>query len=141
MSDTAENLKAFLYAAADVKAIVGDRIYEDKIPQSAKTSPLPYVWFSTRLETPSNVLAGAVGELPDSVTFDLECVSMNKPKSKDLATAVRAVLNNYKTAAGSTDFGGGATKSVFVRDKDSDYAPVNGDTGKYVQAYDVEVWL
>ncbi len=140
MSDTAEKLKAFLYASADVKAVVGDRIYEDKIPQSAIKSSLPYIWFSTRLETPSNVLAGAVGELPDSVTFDLECVSMNKPKSKDLATAVRAVLNNYRSTT-STDFGGGYTKSVFVRDKDSDYAPVNGDTGKYVQAYDVEVWL
>lgn len=139
MSDTAENLKAFLYASADVKAIVGDRIYEDKIPQSAIKSSLPYIWFSTRLETPANVLNGDVGEMPDSVTFDLECVAMNKPLSKDLARFTRAILNNYRSA--TTGFGGGATKGVFVRDKDSDYAPVNGDLGKHVQAFDVEAWL
>lgn len=139
MSDTAENLRAFLLSSADVKGIVADRIYEDKIPQNALKSPLPYIWFSTRLETPANVLDGSVGELPDSITFDMECVAMNRALSKDLARFTRALLNNYKSAA--TGFGGGATKGVFVRDKDSDYAPVNGDTGKYVQAFDVEVWL
>ena len=64
---------------------------------------------------------------------------LNKPMSKDLARFTRALLNNYRSA--TTGFGGGATKGVFVRDKDSDYAPVNGDLGKFVQAFDVEVWL
>jgi hypothetical protein len=140
MSDTAEQLRAFVLASSDVKAIIGDRMYEDKVPQSMLANPLPFIWFSTRLETPANVLNGSVGELPDNITFDLECVSRNKPTSKDLARVTRALLNNYRSST-STDFGGGSTKGVFVLDKDSDYAPVNGDTGQYVQALDVQVWL
>lgn len=139
MSDTAENLKAFIGSDSSVKEIVSSRIYEDKVPQSDKANPPPYIWFATRQEVPSTVINGSVGELPDSILFDLECVAMVRNTSKNLARLVRAMLNNYSSQ--TTGFNGTSVKGIFVRDKDSDYAPVNGDRGQYVTAFDVEVWL
>lgn len=138
MTDVAQNLKAFIGADTSVKNIAAARIYEDKVPQSNVASP-PYIWLSIRQENAGNTIDGSVGELPDSVIFDLECVAMNRDVSKDLARFTRALLHNYRST--TTGFNGTSVKGIFVRDKDTDYMPVNGDRGQYVQAFDVEVWL
>jgi hypothetical protein len=137
VSDTAQNLRAFLAADATVAKIGGNRFHEDHVPQLQGNQTKPFIWFGLRQEIGAETLDSQPGEDAQSRIFDLECVAGRQMDAKQLASAVRRRCSCYRGS-----FGDSTTKGIFVRDKDSDYVPqsTGGDRGVFVTAFELEIW-
>lgn len=138
MSDVAQNVIALLKAESTVNKWAGTRFHEDHVPQLRGIKTEPFVWLALRQTTGAETLDSSAGEAPPEYIFDVECVAGRQYDGKQLASAVRTKLNCYRGAMSDL-----TAKGIFVRDQDNDYIPkaTGGDSGLFVAAYDVQVWV
>lgn len=138
MTDISQNFRTFLLASAAIQAKVGQRIHAVKVPQETGKPPAtPFIWFRKRSASAESLLNPSVGEDPDDVSFDVECVDRNNElNALDIAGLVRTRANNYSGA-----FGDKTRSGVFVNDQDDEYEPqsTGGDDSFTIAALDVRV--
>lgn len=129
-NDVDENMKAFLAASTAIRALVGDNICQNKIPQKAIKH---YIWLQRATTSYDTTLNDSAGETPRSVSYNVECVSSDLDKAVDIAVAVRNLFPMSGT------FGDTTIKGAFANDHSEDYEPVNGDIGFHVEAVQLEI--
>lgn len=140
MADVGENLKAFLEANAAVAALVGNRVFQDHVPQATLTMG-PFIAFRLADSSSDNerCLDDAVGAAPFRFMFNLDAVAKTAGKEKDIRAAVNSALNNYGKQ--TRTFGDTTIQGVFCEDQSDDYEPfsVSADSGLRVAGLSVEV--
>lgn len=93
-----EALSTLLLAAAAITAIVDDRVYPAHLPQDAT---LPAISFSRVAETETEVSHSRVNY---EGLFQFSCWANDPKSAKELALAVRAVLNpDYRGTVGDVE--------------------------------------
>lgn len=137
-NDINQNFREFLKADSTIQKLVGSRIHEDKVPKLDGLKTEPFIWFARRQTIRQETLDSQNGELPGEVIYDLECAAGNQFHGKQLAAALEARCSCYRGT-----FGDSTAKGMFVRDQDDDYIPKagGGDTGVFVAAFDVQVFV
>ena len=95
-----EGLTAFLSANAGLTALIGGRVYANKLPQGVTLPALTYQRISSprRHTHDSN---GATGTAHPR--FQLDCWSTTYEGAKDIADALRSALNGYRGTMGAVD--------------------------------------
>lgn len=117
MASTGENLRTFLLADNTVSALVGTRVYQNVVPE---TAALPFVWFSRRGVEYLDVLGEE--ETPWKEFWDIECVDDDVDGAEDLTDAVRVALNDKHGT-----FGADTVQWLAVRNQVDGYQARNPD--------------
>ena len=99
-------LRALLAADATIAGMVGGRIYPITLPQSPTYPALTYHRASTVRE---RHLRGPLGYA--EVRERVHCWARSYGGAKDLAEAVRHLLDGYRGAAGAYEIGGAAVET------------------------------
>jgi len=127
----AEDLLAFLLAQATITALT-TRVHWNHVPEEPTDL---YMWFARAGTDQDRTLDQAQGELPRSVSFDVECIGTDPSNVVDLAEAVQGL----DCAKGT--FGSGTCQLVLIGDESDEYVPrgVYSDEGLHVQVLRLEV--
>jgi len=133
------DLRTFLLNMPSLTAIIGDRVFQNKVPQldeRAEEPTLPYVWFARSGREHVRTLDDPVGELPFVEDFDLECCSYSVDEALDMAEIINQNMDNY-----AGDFGTSVVQYVEIQDQDDSYFPRNteADIGVNVSALYVRI--
>lgn len=133
MADVAENLRAFLMADATVAALIGNRLYQDHVPEGTKRPFAAYQITGSRRE---RCLDDAVGTSPFSWTFNVDAVGDRRTDANNVRNAINGALDAYDGTFGDTTVDG-----VFCEDQSDDYEPfsIPADSGLHVASQIVEV--
>lgn len=119
MSSVGEDLRTLLIANSHVYELVSDRVHVDHVPQEEAISAADggYIWLSRSGTENLDCLDDAVGTVPDTEVFDLECIAPTLTTANRLRDAV-VELHNYRGTMGSR-----TAKSVYFDDHSDDYLP------------------
>lgn len=133
--DNGIGLRSLLLADDSLTNLIGARVHHNHVPSKPGNN---YVWFAQSTTFENDVIDAAVGDDPQSITYDVECVSLAaQADAVAMKTRVRAVLNKYRGTIGDS-----TTQGIFVEELPENYEPkgIPGDQGAYVQACRVQVF-
>lgn len=121
-------LRAILAAESTISAIVGSKVFDDKV--DASDSP-PYVRFEQNAEV-DETLGG-----DRSVEFTIECVETTAARRNTLTSTVRTFI---ESATGTAD--DVTIDAVLIVDEDNDYEdPQHGsDSGRFIGNIEIRVF-
>jgi hypothetical protein len=121
-------LRAILAAESTISAIVGSKVFDEKV--DVEDSP-PYVRFEHSAEV-DETLGG-----DRSADFNLECVQTTAPLRNTLTKAVRDFIQDYSGAADDVTI-----DAVLIVDEDNDYEePQHGsDSGRFIGNIEIKVF-
>lgn len=124
------DLETFLASRPTIAALVGKQIYQDT---PGKGSKLPRIVFSEVAAVNHNSLGGA-GDTRET-TWQIDCQSTSRDGRRELARAVRNVLNGYLGAMGETD-----EVSIELVNEIDDYdEPADCKTGVFRKIQDYQI--
>ncbi len=131
-----EALRNFLAADVAVSALVGDRIWPNKLPQDE--SDYPQI---TLLKVSNPRVRNLSG--PDGLSsprIQIDCWGLTAESAKDVAEAVRKPLDGYRGPMGGT--GGVNVQSItFEDERDAFNAPIDdSDIGTHQVSHDLIIW-
>ena len=132
MSDTATRLRTHLLNDAGIAAIVGTKVHQAHVPQSAAP---PYIWYQRSSTGGPVTLDGGVASDFEQF-YDVECVSEDLDDMQSLVGLVKSRLHCHRGT-----FGDGTIKGAFVEDHSDDYIPrsVSDDSVAHVGAVRVQI--
>lgn len=121
-------LRAILAAEATISAIVGSKVFDEKV--DVEDAP-PYVRFEQGAEV-DETLSG-----DRSADFNLECVETTVPLRNTLTQAVRNFIQDYSGTADDVTI-----DAVLILDENNDYEePQHGsDAGRFIGNIDVRLY-
>jgi hypothetical protein len=125
-------LVSLLAGESTISAICGSRIYINKAPQKATFPQLVITQMSSE---ENGSIDGGSGQLR-FLTFEIDCRALTSVQAEALGNAVRAFLDDYSGAAGSSTIG-----AVIMNDESDDYEPPQdgSDVGVHVVTLDLDV--
>ena len=129
------DLRAFVIADADVTALIGSRMYPQRLPQGLAMPAIRYTHIATTSEIHLN---GVMGEA--RTTMQLDCYSESYEEMVDLAEKVRVALvadNNGRRTMGSTNVR--QTRLVNKGDEPAFQVPDGGDRWRFNRSLDFEL--
>lgn len=134
-----EDLVTELKADATIAAIT-NVVAVGLVPVNADGEPLVnhYIWISQFDEEDLlDMDAGPSGAT--AFRFDLECVSSSISRAKQMAQAVKRLIQGYNAYA---TFGDGVLIAGYIESKDDDYVPVNrfDEANLTVVALGLKLW-
>lgn len=135
MADFSVGIRSMLIADSQLNNLVGARVHNNHVPSKPGVN---YVWFAASTTQENDVIDAAVGDEPQAITYDIECVSLeSQANSIAMKARCRAVLNKYRGTIGDT-----TTQGMFIEELPEDYEPrgLPGDVGAFVQACRVQVF-
>lgn len=135
MADFSIGLRSLLLADSSLTNLIGARVHNNHVPSKPGNN---YVWFATSTTQENDVLDASVGDEPQAITYDIECISLeSNATALSIKSRIRGVLNKYRGTIGDT-----TTQGIFVDELPEDYEPrgISGDQGAYVQACRVQVF-
>jgi hypothetical protein len=139
-----KGLIPFLLADAGVAALVGTRVYPNKVPQDVTTWPRIILHRISTTRPKSN--QGRVGQV--SARLQLECWGLTYLSAKTLAMAVLNARGPDGIAGPRLDgfkgrMGNVVVQSCFAEDEREDYfAPAFGDdVGAHRVMFDLVIWF
>jgi hypothetical protein len=137
----ADDLRAYLVAQADITAVVGTRIFEDEIPQTAisggatgSANNIPCIVLTNTATQNIASLDGASGLVFES--YEVECKSNGKAASNSLRGIVKPYLNGYTGQMGSK-----TALAVLIDDESVavEEDVTGGDVDRYVSVLQITI--
>ena len=129
-----EDLRAFILADAELVAIVGDNVSQNKIPQGV--DQLPAIWFRRSTSTDELTLEVNPGTTVQfTEEYDIEVVTDDVEVMETLVSLLKA----FQSHRGG--FGTGKVQGLFIDDSSDSYRPTNvsDDDGRHVGSLSFEI--
>jgi hypothetical protein len=133
MTDLSEDFRPYLLSKTTIADLVGARVFQNKVPQ---TATMPFVCYFRR-QTLVERATNETNPKATMVSFDVECVDDSQSGANALAEAVRTAIDGQRGTFGST-----TVQGVFVEDHDDDYIPKVNDSDDVVPVatFQVEIY-
>ena len=131
MPSLGEDIRTWILADASIAAVVGTRVEQNKLSQGKEGLA---IWYGRATTENADTIDAAVGTVPFSQTFDLECIGPDIDAVLDLAELVKAL--NYTRGS----IGSGTVQGVFIDDHQDDYVSraIGSDDGRHIAALTLE---
>ena len=133
MSTIGTDIRTWLIADAAITAVVGARVFENKINQGNDDNVC--IWFARATTSGEDALDDDSGTKPFRQIFDLEVISKDIADTNTVADLITAKRLHRGT------FGVGKVQGVFIDDHSDDYIPrgVNSDDGWHIAAFQLDI--
>ena len=139
MTTLGGNLRTFLLEDPAISAVVGDKVFQNKVPtldERSEWPDAPYIWFMRSGTEPIPCLDQIPGTQPYREYFDLECCSPEVGQEIELAELIWQRLSYYRGQFGDTWM-----MAVIVNDHSEQYLYRNNeaDEGLSIAALTLEL--
>lgn len=126
---------AYVTAQSSVTDIVGDRVYQDVMPQTETYPAIVYSLISENRSESGYSLTGANGQVESRL--QVTCYSNTRPKvARQLYDALRMRLNGFKGLWGGTEI-----QSCFIDSAESTVDQQPGNAQARVYGYSVDLLI